>query len=87
MRNDRGDLVTQRFAGAGGQEHDRVLAVDERLDRGFLSAAKRGVAEDVAKDRRGRDGVGRRSLWSCHLEHPRVVSRGADATACATLSA
>ena len=60
-RDDDGDagpaesrnLIAHRLAGAGGEQHDGVAAVDDVADHILLLAAKRGVAEDVAQHRQG----------------------------------
>jgi hypothetical protein len=43
------DLEAQRFAAAGGHQHQRVAARHEGVDDGGLFAAKRGVAEDAVE--------------------------------------
>ena len=45
--DQRGDLVAERLSSAGGQEHDGVLTLDQRLDGGFLAMAELWVAEDL----------------------------------------
>ena len=49
LAQQRRNLETQRFATAGGHQHQRVAARHERIDDGRLLAAKRGVAEDAVE--------------------------------------
>jgi len=44
---DRGDLIAERLARTGREQHDRVAASERRLDRLGLSGAEVGVAEDL----------------------------------------
>ena len=44
------NLVAQRLAAAGRHQHQCIAARHNVLDDGLLRAAKRGVAECVAKD-------------------------------------
>ena len=62
--HQRGHLVAQRLAAAGGHEHERVAAGEDRLDDGFLVAAERVVAPHLLQGgagvrERADGGVGR----------------------------
>ena len=48
--HERGHLEAQRFAAAGGQDHERVALLQHRLDGALLSGAKVGVAEARAQE-------------------------------------
>ena len=49
LPGDRRYLVTQRLATAGWHQHQRVAAIYNVLNDGFLRAAKRRITEDLAK--------------------------------------
>ncbi len=48
-----GDLVTQRFAAAGGHQHQGIAARDGVLDDLLLRSAEGGVAENIVKQGAG----------------------------------
>ena len=52
LPRNRGNLVAQRLAAAGGHQHQRVASAGDVLDDGVLMAAELGIAEDLAKDLR-----------------------------------
>ena len=58
VQRDRGHLVAQALAAAGGHQHQRVAAREHVVDDGGLRTAKCAVAEDVAQDRGGSGGGG-----------------------------
>ena len=49
IKHQRGNLVTQRFAAAGGHQHHQALPRRERFDDFLLAAAKRRVAEHLVQ--------------------------------------
>ena len=49
-QQQRGDLVDRRLARAGRHDHERVAAVEHRLDRLALARAERVEAEHLARD-------------------------------------
>ena len=51
--HQRGDLIAQRLAAAGGHEHERVAAADHLVDDGLLVAAEGFVTEDALQDFKG----------------------------------
>jgi len=59
LAQQRGDLVAQRLAAAGGHQHQRVAAGRDLLDDGLLLAAEGGIAEDVFEDVQRAAGLGR----------------------------
>src|SRR5690606_15447485 len=48
--HERGKLVAKRFAAASRHQHEHVAAFERGRDRLLLPAAKRVVAEDLAKE-------------------------------------
>ena len=53
VSGDRRDLVAQAFAAAGRHQHQRVAAIAQVVDDGFLRAAEGAVAKDFLQDRQG----------------------------------
>jgi hypothetical protein len=72
----RGHLVAQRLAAAGGHEHERAAAADDVLDDLALVRAELVVAEDVAQ--RASMVVERAGMWSSRQAGPPTVAEGCD---------
>ena len=53
LAQQRGQLVAQRFAAAGGHQHQRVAAVGDMRDDLLLRAAERRMAEDRVEQAQG----------------------------------
>ena len=50
LAHQGGDLVAQRFAAAGGHQHEGAVALDNGVDDLGLVAAEVGIAEGVLQD-------------------------------------
>ena len=70
LPDQRGHLVAERLAAAGGHEHERVAAADDGVDDLGLLAAEGVVPPDAVQHlgRRGQRGLG--------VERPAATSRG-----------
>lgn len=62
IRNERRNLVAQRFARARGHHHKHVLAIQNQIDNLLLTGTKCAVAEYIVQNMRGNglisDGLG-----------------------------
>ena len=67
--HQRGDLVAQRLAAAGGHQHQRVAAADQVLDHILLVTAERVVAEHAVQHLQRVAHRGVRLGW----QHPAIL--------------
>ncbi len=63
----RGQLIDQRLARAGGHDHQRVAAAQHGVQRGFLARAKSGEVE-VPVQRRVKIDFGHRAIIHRRLQ-------------------
>ncbi len=77
--HERGELVAEGLAAAGGHEHEGVASRDDVLDDILLMRTELGEAEDVAQQGAsgGRRG-GRRIVAEGRVEHARSLARLTD---------